>query len=104
MDQVWAEARRRVDARRAEGVIRNCIVDRILDNEEKLDVELNDNQLNHLLGIVVEGGADTTGSSILTSILYLALHPEFQEKARKEIDLVCGPNRYEENKSLELYY
>lgn len=93
MDAVWKEARRQADARREKGIKRNCILDEILDGERTLDVELSPNQLNHFLGVLVEGGADTTASSILTSLLYLAQYPEFQEKARKEIDLVCGPNR-----------
>lgn len=93
MDAVWKEARRYVDERRATGIHRNCIIDKILDGETTLDFEATPNQLNHFLGILVEGGADTTASSILTSLLYLTNHPEVQEKARKEIDRVCGPDR-----------
>jgi len=93
MDAVWSEARRQVDARRAEGLKRNCIIDQLLDDPDKLDMRLTPNQLNHFLGVLVEGGAETTASSVLTSVLFLAQHPEVQEKARKELDRVCGPNR-----------
>jgi len=93
MDLTWAEARARVDRRRLEGDKRNCIVDRILDGEKALDVTLTDKQLNHFLGVLVEGGADTTASSILTSILELALHPDVQRKAQKELDAACSTER-----------
>jgi cytochrome P450 len=93
MDNTWASARSRVDARRAKGDKRNCIIDRILDGEKALDVPLTDKQLNHFLGVLVEGGADTTSSSILVSILQLVQFPEFQKKAQKELDAVCGTER-----------
>lgn len=94
MDNVWREARRQVDARRARGEKRNSIVDKMLDGSEKdNDIKLTDNQLNHFLGVLVEGGADTTASSVLTSILFLAMNPQVQVKAREELDRVCGSER-----------
>jgi cytochrome P450 len=93
MDSTWEEARRRVDERRSKGKVRNCIVDRILDGEKALDVPLTDHQLNHFLGVLVEGGADTTASSLLTSILMLALNPHVQKKAQKELDAAVGTER-----------
>ena len=93
MDAVWLEARRQVDSRRVKGIRRNCIVDKVLEGEIKLDFDYTPNQLNHFLGIMVDGGADTTASSILISLLFLTNHPEFQKKAREEIDRVVGPDR-----------
>ena len=93
MDEIWCEARRQVDYRRSKGEKRPCIVDRILDHEIGNDINANDHQLNHFLGVIVEGGADTTSASLLTSILLLALNPEVQRKAQKEIDDVCGSGR-----------
>lgn len=48
---------------------------------------------NNLLGELMEAGADTTANQILTIILALAKNPKIQEKARKEIDAVCGTER-----------
>lgn len=93
MDDTWNEARRRVDARREKGVRRNAIIDSILDGDKHSDLDVTYKQMNHFLGVIVEGGADTTASATLTSMMYLALHPEFQEKARKELDAVCGTTR-----------
>ncbi|KAK5687688.1 hypothetical protein LTS10_001828 [Elasticomyces elasticus] len=93
MHRIWSEARRQVDARRAKGIKRDSIIDAILDGEKHSDVQATPDQLNHFLGVLVEGGADTTSSSTLTSVMQLALHPEFQKKARIELDAVCGPNR-----------
>ncbi|KAI1613904.1 cytochrome P450 [Exophiala viscosa] len=94
MDDTWNEARRRVDARRAKGIKRDAIIDSILDGEKHSDLSnVTPKQMNHFLGVVVEGGADTTASATLTSMMYLALHPEFQDKARKQLDAVCGTSR-----------
>ena len=93
MDDTWNEARKQVDIRRAKGIKRDCIIDSILDGEKHSDLDVTDHQLNHFLGVLVEGGSDTTASSTLTSMMHLALNPEFQVKAREELDAVCGTNR-----------
>lgn len=93
MDDTWNEARRLVDARRKKGVRRDAIIDSILDGEKHSDLDVTYKQMNHFLGVIVEGGADTTASATLTSMMYLALYPEFQEKARKQLDAVCGTTR-----------
>ena len=93
MDDTWNEARRRVDIRRQKGIKRDSIIDAILDGEKHNDIKVSDHQMNHFLGVLVEGGADTTASSTLTSLMYLALHPEFQEKAQQQLDAVCGSER-----------
>lgn len=93
MDDTWDKARRLVNARRAQGKRRTAIIDSILDGEKHSDLQVTDKQMNHFLGVLVEGGADTTASATLTSIMHLALHPEVQEKARKELDTICGVER-----------
>jgi cytochrome P450 len=93
MDGTWNEARRRVDVRRGKGIKRDAIIDSILDGEKHSDLDVTTKQMNHFLGVIVEGGADTTASATLTSLMYLTLHPEFQEKAREQLDAVCGTTR-----------
>jgi cytochrome P450 len=56
-------------------------------------VEFTYNQLNNFLGSVHQGAADTTSSAMQTIMLYLGQHPEVQEKARLELDRVCGTER-----------
>ncbi|KAF4539242.1 Cytochrome p450 protein [Lasiodiplodia theobromae] len=93
MDNVWREARRRAEERRAKGVKRPSIFDRMEDEDIKSDVPLTQHQVNHFLGVLVEGAADTTAGSMLTSIMLLTLHPEVQKKAQAQLDEVCGVDR-----------
>ncbi|VUC26552.1 unnamed protein product [Clonostachys rosea] len=75
MDSTWAQARSFLDKRRATGERRVCIADSLLD-DPKQGKGMSDMQINHFLGVLVEGGADTTSSSILTMVLCLSRHPE----------------------------
>jgi cytochrome P450 len=91
---VFAHARAKVEARRKAGDLRDSLLDRILDGSIKPDVALTDSQMNNtLLGTLHQAGSDTSAGATLTSILFLAKHPEFQEKARAELDVVCGTKR-----------
>ncbi|KAK7897444.1 hypothetical protein LTR67_005333 [Exophiala xenobiotica] len=93
MDSVWGEARRRIDARRAKGERRNCIIDVLLDEYDKKGMPFSKHGFDNLMGELVEGGADTTAAQLLTLILAFGLYPKVQEKARKELDAVCGTDR-----------
>lgn len=94
MHAIWFEARRRVDERRERGDVRFSLADKLLDEyAEKGSSPLNKNELDHFFGLLVEGGSETTSSTMLTLILCLALNPEVQVKARKELDDVCGTER-----------
>lgn len=92
MDTTWNSARTYLDKRRSQHDIRNCIADRLLDNPEYAR-KMTDQQVNHFLGVLVEGGSDTTSSSILTVIACLARSPEHQVIAQKELDARCGNER-----------
>ncbi|KAH7058619.1 cytochrome P450 [Macrophomina phaseolina] len=94
MRRTWGEARRRVEERRARGDRRmGALFDQIAEGELRADVPLTESQVNHFLGTMVEGGAETSSSAMLTSVLFLALHREVQIKAQRELDAVCGPER-----------
>ncbi|KAJ6011550.1 cytochrome P450 [Penicillium sp. IBT 35674x] len=92
MDNTWAAARVYCDKRRSQGERRICIADRLLDDPKQAG-KMTDNQINHFLGVLVEGGADTTSSAVLTMIACLARNPEHQVIAQKELDAVCGTTR-----------
>ena len=83
-----------LNARRKSGIKRDCLADRLLDGDKGAQVELSFDEQNHFLGLVVEGGAETTANSILTTILCLALNPHVQKNAQQELDNVCGAGRY----------
>ncbi|KAK7619193.1 cytochrome P450 [Phyllosticta citricarpa] len=93
MNKTWIKARTLVEERRRKTGSRPSIADGILDGKIHVGAEMTSNKLNHFLGSVVEGGADTTSTGMLTSLMQLALHPEVQEKAREQLDKVCGSER-----------
>lgn len=90
---IWTEARERVEERRRSGDERVSICDRILSGTLKTDITYTYSQLVNFLGTIHEGASDTTSSMILSDILYLAKNPWVQEKARIELDRVCGTER-----------
>ena len=49
--------------------------------------------MSNFLGTLHQGAADTTSSVMLSNILYLAKYPWVQDKARVELDRVCGTKR-----------
>jgi cytochrome P450 len=95
MDNIWREAREFVEKRRKTGVKRDCVADNLLDEYEANGSPFTQHAFDMLLGELVEGGAETTSSSLLTVVLALARNPAIQERAREEIDRVCGTERQE---------
>jgi cytochrome P450 len=93
MDDTWTKARAIVEERREAGDRRDCITDRLLDEYEKKGFPMSQHGFNNLIGELVEGGADTTAAQLLTLILALAKNSHVQEKARQDIDRVCGSER-----------
>lgn len=93
MDSTWGKARQLVDERRARNDKRECMIDMKLDEFNKTDWPMSQQAFNNLFGELMEAGADTTANQILTLILALAKNPQVQEKARQEIDAVCGTER-----------
>lgn len=98
----------RCEKRLAKGSPFNCAIDEMLPKLDKYQIDRKmaayespnlslRSRINisrsYLIGITFEGGSDTTFTSISSLILILVNHPEVQEKARKEIDAVVGPNR-----------
>lgn len=71
--------------------MRACNYDKVLG--DKMEEQLTDHQLTYFLGVLVEGGADTTASSVLTMIACLTRISAQQRKAQKELDDVCGTDR-----------
>ncbi|KAL0937329.1 cytochrome p450 [Colletotrichum truncatum] len=93
MTNIWNEARDRVEKRRNSGDKRESLLDRLLSEDIKCDAQLTYTELNNFLGGVHMGASDTTATATLNTILFLAKHPEYQEKARAELDRVCGTER-----------
>ncbi|KAI3558589.1 cytochrome P450 2D18 [Colletotrichum abscissum] len=91
---IWTKAREDVELRRSQGIRRESLIDKLLDEEIKCDVPLSYTAFNNFLGGLQMAAADTTATATLTNIMLLAKHPEAQEKARVELDRVCGTKRF----------
>ncbi|KAK1573711.1 cytochrome P450 2D18 [Colletotrichum navitas] len=90
---VWKEAYERVKERREAGDKRVSLLDSVLEGEIEMGVPHASTAMNNFFGAVHQGAADTTATATLTSILLLAKYPQFQERARVELDRVCGFER-----------
>ncbi|KAK5352286.1 hypothetical protein LTS03_004054 [Exophiala xenobiotica] len=96
MHAIWTKARRLVDERRARGDHRISLADRLLDEYSEKGFPMSQHALDQLFGELVEGGAETTSSSMLTMTLALAKNPWVQQKAKEQLDEVCGNQRMPE--------
>jgi cytochrome P450 len=77
--------------RLASGIGEDCFLARLL---KKQDVDgYSDEELRGLGGVMLEGGAETSATTLLTFLLAIAAHPEFQKKAQEEVDAVFGRDR-----------
>jgi len=91
MDKLYGKMVARVVQRRRKIGSAGSFLDGVLDQQEKL--QLNQNELNFLCGVLMEGGSDTSSSIILAFINAMIKYPEVQKKAQLEIDSVLGEDR-----------
>ncbi|KAK3386869.1 cytochrome P450 [Podospora didyma] len=84
----WVEY---VIERRKNSGSRDCFLDRVLDQGEKLG--LDKHCLYFLCGTVMEGGSDTTSSLVISFIHAMTKWPAVLKKAQEEMDKAVGPER-----------
>lgn len=53
----------------------------------------DDNAAAFIAGSLLEAGSDTTASTLVGFVQAMVLYPEIQQRARDELDLVCGDAR-----------
>ncbi|KAI0752763.1 cytochrome P450 [Daedaleopsis nitida] len=75
-----------------------CVVGKALKtlNElglEGLELQQREDVLKNVGAVAIEGGSDTTFSTIQSFFLAMSLHPEVARKAQAELDAVVGPHR-----------
>lgn len=78
MASLYTEVLHRVYDRRKAGVMKNSLMDRVLDQQEKN--QFNEHQLAFLGGTLMEGGSDTSSSLILAIIQAMTQYPEVQRR------------------------
>ncbi|KAH7329771.1 cytochrome P450 [Rhizoctonia solani] len=83
-----------VKARVADGTAEPSVVSTILQDERmysSLSPEIRDTTLEQLGMIFYAGGTDTSATALLNFVAAMALYPDVQEKAHRELDAVLGP-------------
>lgn len=92
--RIWTKARQHVEARRNRNDKRQSLMDELLDDEKiKLDAAFQGTKLANFVGALMQAAADTSALTTRTHIMFLATHPWVQDKAQKEIDVLCGVER-----------
>ncbi|KAM5434338.1 hypothetical protein McanMca71_005972 [Microsporum canis] len=92
MDKVYGPLVDRVLRRRESGSkCRDSYLDMVLDQQDKL--QLTRHEIDLMVGNLLEGGSDTTSIMTIAFIQAMALYPEVQRMAQKEIDAVIGEDR-----------
>lgn len=88
MKRLYSETRAKVLARRQLHGSQHSLMDRILDQQDKL--QFTENELDFIGGVMMEGGSDTVSTMLLVVIQALILNPDVQKHAQAQIDAVCG--------------
>jgi cytochrome P450 len=91
MNALYNEWLNYVTERRQKLGSRDCFLDRILDQQEKIGFDRH--KMYFLCGTLMEGGSDTTSSIIIAFIHAMTKWPEVQRKAQRQIDEVVGEDR-----------
>lgn len=91
MNSLYSDILDKVLERRENGRIMDSFLDKLLNQNEKLGY--SQHQLYFLAGVLLEGGSDTSASTILAFIQAMTKWPAVQKIAQKEIDDVVGRDR-----------
>ncbi|CAG8422833.1 unnamed protein product [Penicillium salamii] len=88
--QLYFELLQEVKSQRQRGIQRNCFMSQLLDEEFRAKHELDEEHIAYIGGVLMEGGSDTTSSTLLSFLLAMVKYPKVFRKAQEEVDRVCG--------------
>jgi cytochrome P450 len=88
--QLYFELLQEVKSQRARGIYRNCFMSQLLDEKFAEKYELDEEHIAYIGGVLMEGGSDTTASTLLSFLLAMTKYPKVFQKAQEEVDRVCG--------------
>ncbi|KAI8167049.1 Cytochrome P450 monooxygenase COX1 [Colletotrichum sp. SAR 10_70] len=74
--------------RRAQGKQRDCFMTEFLEKQH--DSDFTEDEFLFMAGALMEAGTDTTRASLDQCVAAAALWPDWIERARKQLDEVCG--------------
>ena len=77
-------------ARMAEGTRVGCFMEKLIDDQKS---NLDDEHKTYLGGVLMEGGSDTTSSTLLSFLLAMLENPVVLKRAQEDVDRVCGLER-----------
>ncbi|KAE9574997.1 hypothetical protein CGMCC3_g8928 [Colletotrichum fructicola] len=76
--------------RRAQGKQRDCFMTEFLEKEH--DSDFTEDEFLFMAGALMEAGTDTTRASLDQCVAAAALWPDWIDRAREQLDEVCGAN------------
>ncbi|UPL02882.1 hypothetical protein LCI18_013816 [Fusarium solani-melongenae] len=91
--QLYLELLDNAKSRIQRGVHRSCFMDDILSEAKRAKYSLDDEHTAYVGGVLMEGGSDTTASTLLSFLMAMMKHPDVLRKAQKEVDEICGLQR-----------
>ncbi|KAM6529366.1 hypothetical protein FALCPG4_007502 [Fusarium falciforme] len=91
--QLYFELLNNAKSRIQRGVHRSCFMDDILSEAKRAKYSLDDEHTAYVGGVLMEGGSDTTASTLLSFLMAMMKHPDVLRKAQKEVDEICGLQR-----------
>ncbi|KAF5346713.1 hypothetical protein D9756_010425 [Leucocoprinus leucothites] len=77
----------------ADGVAQPSFVSLALEENDETEIPDLKEVIRETAGIFFAGGSETTVVAVWNFVLLMTLHPDIQEKARKEVDMVVGHDR-----------
>lgn len=77
--------------RMAKGLGTGCFMERLIKSQAKNG--LDDEHITYLGGVIMEGGSDTTSSTLLSFLLAMLQNPAALKGAQEDVDRVCGTQR-----------
>jgi cytochrome P450 len=68
--------------------------------ERQAEYNLSDNEGAYVIGTLFEAGAGTTAAAMMSFVLCMCHHPEWQQKIQDEVDRVVGDTRMPEYRDI----
>ncbi|EXA28458.1 hypothetical protein FOVG_19938 [Fusarium oxysporum f. sp. pisi HDV247] len=91
--QLYFELLKNVQDRMQRGIHRICFMDDMLSKSKRTKYALDDEHIAYIGGVLMEGGSDTTASTILSFLMAMIKYPSVLRRAQAEVDKVCGVQR-----------
>jgi cytochrome P450 len=99
LDAIFGKLWDEYQARRKDGRRTGSLFDKFLDENERKGQGLLGSwrwglhSLQFLGGEILEGGADTTSSTLISMIMAMACNPDVLKRAHEQLDAAVGPDR-----------